>query len=48
MKNNYKKQIEKDLGLEKIVPRKVNKLYVKWKGYDNSINSQTDKQNLTE
>ena len=39
MKNNYKKQIEKDLGLEKVVPRKVDKLYVKWKGYDNSINS---------
>ena len=36
------KRIKKNLELKKIIKRKVNKLYVKWKNYDNSINSCID------
>ena len=39
MKKNSKKQIR----IEKVIKRKGNKIYVKWKGYDNSINSWIDK-----
>ena len=31
---------------EKVIKRKGNKLYVKWKGYDNSINSSIDKKDI--
>ena len=30
--------------IEKVTKRKGNKLYVKWKGYDNSFNSWVDKK----
>ena len=40
MKKNCKKLIEKAL------KRKVDKLYVKWKGYDNSFNSWINKKDL--
>ena len=30
--------------IEKVIERKGNKLYVKWKGYDNSFNSWIDKK----
>ena len=43
MKKNYKKQANR---IEKVNKRKGNKLYVKWKGYDNSFNSLIDKSNL--
>ena len=41
MKKNSKKQIKKnqEFRIEKVV-----KLYVKWKGYDNSFNSWIDKK----
>ena len=32
--------------IEKIIKRKGNKLYVKWKGYDNSFNSWFDKKDI--
>ena len=32
--------------IEKVIERKGNKLYVKWKGYDNSFNSWIDKNDL--
>ena len=32
--------------IEKILKRKNDKLYVKWKGYDNSFNSWIDKKDL--
>ena len=38
MEKNLKKQIKKNLKLKKKI-KKENKLYVKWKGYDNSFNS---------
>ena len=37
MKKNCKKQQE--FRVEKVIKRKRNKLYAKWKGYDNSFNS---------
>ena len=33
---------------EKVTKRNGNKLYVKWKGYDNSFNSWIDKKDLIE
>ena len=32
--------------IEKVIKKKGNKLYVKWKGYDNSFNSWIDKKDL--
>ena len=32
--------------IEKVIKRKGNKLYVKWKGYDSSFNSWTDKKGI--
>ena len=39
MKKNCKK-------LEKVLKTKCDKLYIKWKGYDNSCNSWIDKKDL--
>ena len=48
MKKNYKKRIKKNSELKKVIRRKGDKLYVKWKGYDNSFNSLIDKGNLVQ
>ena len=32
--------------IEKVIKKKGKKLYVKWKGYDNSFNSWIDKKDL--
>ena len=37
---------QREFRIEKIIRRKGNKLYVKWKGYDNSFNSWIDKKDL--
>ena len=37
---------EKEFRIEKVLKRKVDKLYVKWKGYDNLFNSWIDKKDL--
>ena len=37
---------QKEFRTEKVIKRKGNKLYVKWKGYDNSFNSWIDKKDL--
>ena len=46
----YKKELQKtnqqEFGIEKVIKRKDDKLYVKWKGYDNSFDSWIDKKNL--
>ena len=34
-----KKPDQKEFKIEKVIKRKGNKLFVKWKGYDNSFNS---------
>ena len=41
MKKNCKKPLK-----EKALKRKGDKLYVKWKGYDNRFNSWIDKKDL--
>ena len=45
-KMNRKKQVKKNLGQKKIIKREGYKLYVKWKGCDNSLNSWNDKKNI--
>ena len=41
MKKNWKKQI-KEFRIEKVIKRKGDKLYVKWKGYNNLFNGWID------
>ena len=44
----YKKELQKTIQtvfrIEKVIQRKGNELYVKWKGYDNSFSSGIDKK----
>ena len=42
------KPIQKEFRIEKVIKRKGGKLYVKWKGKDNSFNSWIDKKTLNE
>ena len=46
----YEKELQKtnqkDFRIEKILKTKGKKLYVKWKGYNNSFNSWIDKKDL--
>ena len=42
MKKNCKREI-KQFRVENIIKKKGNKLRVKWKGYDNSFDSQIEK-----
>ena len=37
---------QKEFRFEKVIKRKGNKLYVKWKGYNNSFNNWIDKKDL--
>ena len=48
MKKNCKKQIKKNLESKKVIKRKSDKIYVKWKGYNNSFNSWIDKASLVQ
>ena len=43
MKMNWKKQI-KEFRIEKVIKRKGDKLYVKWKDYVNSFSNWIDKE----
>ena len=45
-KKEFQKTSEEKIRIEKILKRKGDKLYVKWKGYDNSFNSWVDKKDL--
>ena len=44
----YEKELQKtnqeEFRIEKVIKRKGDKIYVKWKGYDNSFNSWIDKK----
>ena len=44
----YEKELQKidqeEFRIEKVIKKKGDKLYVKWKGYDNSFNSWIDKK----
>ena len=46
----YEKELqktnEKEFRVEKVIKRKGDKLYVKWKGYDSSFNSWIDKKDI--
>ena len=46
----YEKELpktdQKEFRIEKVITKKRNKLYVKWKGYDNSFNSWIDKKDI--
>ena len=46
----YEKELQKtnqqEFSIEKVIKRKGDKLYVKWKGYDNSYNSWINKKDL--
>ena len=48
----YEKELQKTsqekFRIEKVIKRKGDKLYVKWKGYDNSFNSWIKKKTLNE
>ena len=46
MKTNCKKTNQKEFRIEKVIKRKGDKIYVKWKGYDNSFNSRIDKEDI--
>ena len=46
----YEKELQKanqqEFRIKKVIKRKGDKLYVKWKGYDSSFNSWIDKKDL--
>ena len=46
----YEKELQKrkqeEFRVEKVIKRKGNKLYVKWKDHDNSFNDWIDKKNI--
>ena len=46
----YEKELQKinqkEFRIDKILKRKDDKLYVKWKGYDNSFNSWINKKDI--
>ena len=48
----YEKELQKtnqeEFRIEKVIKRKGNKIYVKWKGYNNSFNRWTDKASLVQ
>ena len=48
----YEKELQKTnqekFKIEKVIKRKGDKLYVKWKGYDNSFYSWIDKKGIVE
>ena len=44
--NELQKTNEKEFRIEKVIKWKGDKLFVKWKGYDNSFNSWVDKKDL--
>ena len=46
----YQKELQKtnqqEFRIEKVINKKGDKLYVKWKGYDSSFNNWIDKKDL--
>ena len=50
--NGEEKELQKtnqeEFRIEKVIRRKGDKLYVKWKGYNNSFNSWIDKASLVQ
>ena len=46
MKNNCKKQIKKEFRAEKVIQRKGDRLYDKWKGHYSSFNSSINEKDI--
>ena len=46
MKKKMQKTTQEKFRIEKVIKRKGDKIYVKWKGYDNSFNSSIDKTDI--
>ena len=46
IKKNCRKTNKKEFRIGKVFKKKGNKLYVKWKGYDNPFNTWIDKKEL--
>ena len=51
IKNNFKKKKEKkknqqEFKIEKVIKKKGDNFYIKWKGYDNSFNSWINEEDL--
>ena len=44
--NELQKTNQKEFRIEKVIKQKVDELYVKWKGYDNSFNSWINKNDI--
>ena len=44
--NELQKTSQEKFRMEKVIKRKGDNLYVKWKGYDNSFNSWINKKDL--
>ena len=46
----YEKELQKineqEFSIEKVIKKKGDKLYIKWKGYDNSFSTWIDKKDL--
>ena len=42
----FQKPNQKEFRPEKVIKKKVDKIYVKWKGYDSSFNSWVDKKDI--
>ena len=45
-KSNCKKKSQEKFRTQKVIKRKGNKLYVKWKEYENSFNRWIDKKDI--
>ena len=45
-KKKIQKTNQKEFRVGKVIKRKDNKLFIKWKGYDNSFNSRIDKKDI--
>ena len=43
-KNEFQKTNQKEFRIEKVIKRKGNKLYAKWKEYNNLLNRWIDKK----
>ena len=44
--NELQKTNQKEFRIEKVLKKKGDKLYLKWKGYDNSFNIWIDKKDI--
>ena len=44
--NELQRTNQEEFRIEKVTKKKGDKLYVKWKGYNNSLNSRIDKKDL--